>query len=161
MSKIRKHVWVDSNLALMLDDKGIDLSAFLHLALTGFLEVPEDPTIKLLREGIPKSLDRVRAGYINAIRSRSGELEQAQTKEDIEKAKQKELIARIEKFGEKLQNVSCYARCIAALKTMDPEAHCWDIALRELNSMNGSTYTFDEMWSTAIEWYRKCPVPQS
>ena len=160
MTKIRKHVWVDSNLALLMDDKGIDLSSFLHLAMTGFLDVPEDPTVKLLRENIPKSVDRVRAGYINAIRTRAGELDQAQSKEDIEKAKQKELIGQLTEFGNKLQNISCYQRCLRALKEVDPEAPCWDRALSEFNNINGKTYNRFEIWETANEWYRKCPVPE-
>jgi hypothetical protein len=160
MTKIRKHVWVDSNLALMLDDKGIDLSAFLHLAMAGFLDVPEDPTVKLLRENMEMTVDRVRAGYLKAVRDRSTELGVAQTEEDIKKVKQNELTQKLTDLGKKLQRTSCYPKILEALKTMDSEAWCWDRALEELNSMNGDQYEIHELWNLAIEWYRKCPVPQ-
>jgi|GEM_PF-4970623 len=160
MTKIRKHVWVDSNLALMLDDKGIDLSAFLHLAMAKFLDVPEDPTMKLLRENMEMTVDRVRAEYLNQVRVRAGEAEQARSEEDTKKAKQNELTRKLTDLGKKLQRTSCYPKILEALKTMDSEAWCWDVALEELNGMNGDHYEIHELWNLAIEWYRKCPVPQ-
>jgi hypothetical protein len=160
MKHIRKYVWVDPYLLRLLDEKGIELSGFVNKSLAAFLDLPEDPTVKLLREKMEESVIRTRLSYMNEIQSRIQIAEQTQTKEDIEKAKQKELIAQLDKFGTLLLRTSCYPKIYRALRDTDPDASCWDIALVEINNMNGNSYTFDEVWNTAIEWYRKCPVPQ-
>lgn len=145
----------------MLENKGIDLSVFLHLAMASFLEVPEDPNVELLKENVEKSVDWVRAGYLNQVRVRSGELALAQSEEDLKKAKQNELTQKLTDLGKKLQRTSCYPKILEALKNVDSEAWCWDTALREINAMNGDKYGILELWNLSLEWYRKCPVPQS
>jgi hypothetical protein len=160
MKHIRKYVWIDPYLLRLLDEQGIELSAFVNKSLAAFLDLPEDTTQKLLREKMEESAIRTRLSYMNEIRSRIQIAEQSQTKEDIEKAKQKELIDKLEKFGTLLLRTSCYPKIYQSLKNVDSEASCWDVALAEINNMNGNSYTFNEVWNTAIEWYRKCPVPQ-
>ena len=160
MKHVRRYVWVDPYLLRLLDEKGVELSAFLNKALPTFLDLPEDPTQKLLREKLEDSMIRVRLSYINEIRTRIQNAEQAQSQEDIEKAKQKELIAQLTEFGSKLQQLSCYDRCVRSLRDVDPEAPCWDRALSEFNNLNGKKYSIGELWETANEWYRKCPVPE-
>ena len=161
MTNVRKAIWVNTQLLLMISDKGIDLSTFVNKALANFLDLPEDPNEKLLREKIDKSVIRLRISYINEIRDRITFSEQTHLVEDIEKAKQKELIAELQKVGEKLQRTSCYNKVLDALKTLDPEAHCWDTALREINNMNGDHFTPEELWNKSIEWYRLCPAAHS
>jgi hypothetical protein len=129
--------------------------------MASFLELPDDPTQKLLRENIEHSAIRVRIGYLNEIRSRIIESEQQVAQVDREKTKQKELIAELEKVGESLKKTSCYSKVLVALKTLDPEAPCWDTALQEINATNGDTFTADELWNKAIEWYRLYPFARS
>lgn len=157
---MRRLIWIDSNLLEMMTNSGVDLSAFVNKACAVFLDLPEDPTIKLLRENIEKSGIRVRIQYLNQLRDRSYELGVAQSEEDAKKAKQNELTQKLTDLGKKLARTSCYPKIIEALKTMDSEAWCWDVALEEINIMNGDQYEIRELWNLAIEWYRKCPVPQ-
>jgi hypothetical protein len=145
----------------MLSDKGIDLSTFVNKSLATFLDLPEDPNEKLLREKIDNSVIRLRIQYLNEIRDRIQKVEQTHLVEDIEKAKQKELMAELQKMGEKLQQTSCYGKVLEALKTLDPEAHCWDTALQEINAANGDNYTAEELWNKSIEWYRLYPAARS
>ena len=95
------------------------------------------------------------------VRVRSGELALAQSEEDLKKAKQNELTQKLTDLGKKLQRTSCYPKILEALKNVDSEAWCWDTALREINAMNGDKYGILELWNLSLEWYRKCPVPQS
>lgn len=145
----------------MMEEKGVVMSSFINKAMASFLELPDDPTQKLLRENIEHSAIRVRISYLNEIRSRIMEAEQTHLVEDMEKAKQKELIAELEKVGESLKKTSCYSKVLVALKTLDPEAPCWDTALQEINATNGDTFTADELWNKAIEWYRLYPFARS
>ena len=152
---------MDPNVLLMIDNKGIDLSTFVSKAAAFFLDLPEDPTAKLLRKKIENSAIRTRISYLNEIRSRIIESEQQVAQVDREKTKQKELIAELEKVGESLKKTSCYSKVLVALKTLDPEAPCWDTALQEINATNGDTFTADELWNKAIEWYRLYPFARS
>jgi len=145
----------------MMEEKGVVMSSFINKAMASFLELPDDPTQKLLRENIEHSAIRVRISYLNEIRSRIIESEQQVAQVDREKAKQKELIAELEKVGESLKKTSCYSKVLVALKTLDPEAPCWDTALQEINATNGDTFTADELWNKAIEWYRLYPFARS
>jgi len=158
VTKVRRLVWIDSNLLIMMSDKGIDLSTFLGKSAVAFLDLPEDPTEKLLRENIEKASIRLRIQYMNELRSRIQEKEQTHLVENLEKAKQKELILELQTVGEMLRRTSCYPKILEALKTMDVDAPCWDTALREINSANGDTYEFPDLWNKAIEWHRLCPV---
>ena len=128
--------------------------------MASFLELPEDPTLKLLKENLDSAMIRPRLSYMNSIRGRITELGIAQSEEDIKKAKQNELTQKLMDLGKKLQKTSCYPKILEALKDLDSEAWYWDTALREINSMNGDKYGALELWNNAIEWYRKCPVPQ-
>jgi hypothetical protein len=145
----------------MMEEKGVVMSSFINKAMASFLELPDDPTQKLLRENIEHSAIRVRISYLNEIRSRIIESEQQVAQVDREKTKQKELIAELEKVGESLKKTSCYSKVLVALKTLDPEAPCWDTALQEINATNGDTFTADELWNKAIEWYRLYPFARS
>ena len=145
----------------MMEEKGVVMSSFINKAMASFLELPDDPTQKLLRENIEHSAIRVRISYLNEIRSRIIESEQQVAQVDREKTKQKELIAELEKVGESLKKTSCYSKVLVALKTLDPEAPCWDTALQEFNATNGDTFTADELWNKAIEWYRLYPFARS
>lgn len=145
----------------MMEEKGVVISSFINKAMASFLELPDDPTQKLLRENIEHSAIRVRISYLNEIRSRIIESEQQVAQVDREKTKQKELIAELEKVGESLKKTSCYSKVLVALKTLDPEAPCWDTALQEINATNGDTFTADELWNKAIEWYRLYPFARS
>jgi hypothetical protein len=158
--KVRRAFWIDEKLLLMMSDKGIEMSSFINMAMSSFLELPEDPTVKLLRENLESSMIRLRISYLNGIRDRITETDQAQSEEDLKKAKQKELTQKLMDLGKKLQRTSCYPKILQALKDLDSEAWCWDTALREINSMNGDHYGALELWNNAIDWYRKCPVPQ-
>jgi len=156
MKHIRKYVWVDPILAQLLTEKGVDLSAFVNKALAGFLDLPEDPTEKLLREGVEKVVSYTRLSYINEIRGRLRDGEQTHLDEDLEKAKQKELIKDLERIGVLLQKTSCYPQIIEALSRGDPESSYWDTALCEINNLNGRQYELHELWNQALDWYYKC-----
>ena len=125
-----------------------------------FLDLPEDPHQKLLREKLENNSIRVRIQYLNELRTRSSELGLAQSEEDLKKAKQNELTQKLTDLGKKLQRTSCYTKILQALKDQDSESWCWDTALREINAMNGDQYGILELWNLSLEWYRKCPVPQ-
>ncbi len=137
------------------------MSAFINKAMASFLELPDDPNEKLLRENIEHSAIRVRIQYLNEIRSRITKSEEQAALIDTEKAKQERLVSDLQKVGAMLQRTSCYPKVLEALKILDPEAHCWDTALKEINNMNGDTYTLEELWNKAVEWYRLCPVAKT
>ena len=158
MTKVRRPIWVDPNLLLMITDKGIDLSTFVNMSLGFFLDLPEDPTLKLLRENLEKSELRVRIHYIKEIRDRIQQVEQTHLVEDMEKVKQKELLSELKKVGASLKKTSCYPKVLEALKDLDPDATCWDTAYTEIKERENITDGFPEFWNKAIEWYRKCPA---
>lgn len=142
----------------MISDKGIDLSTFVNMSLGYFLELPEDPTLKLLRERIDDSVIRVRINYMKEIRDRITKVEQTHLVEDLEKAKQIELLTELQKIGKSLKKTSCYPKIIEALKNLDPDAPCWDTAYQEIKERETITYSFPEFWNLAVDWYKKCPT---
>lgn len=140
---------------MLLNDSGVDLSAFLTIALPVFLDLPEDPTERLIKLRVRSSAIRVRSTYINELRDRSTELRDRIAEEEEEIAAQQAAEAPFIEFGQLLQKTSQYPQALVALQTMRHEAPCWDIILDELNSMDGRTWEWSEMWNTAIEWYRR------
>jgi len=158
LKKIRRNIWIDPDLLLMVSDKGIDLSTFVSMSLSYFLDLPEDPAMQLLKKTIENAELRVRIRYINELRDRITKVEQTQLVEDTEKAKEKELIAELHNIGNALKKTSCYSKLIESLKNNDPDAPCWDTAVIEVSKLAGLNLEFAVLWNLSIEWYKKCPT---
>lgn len=61
--KIRTSIWIDPKLILLLNERGIELTRFISLALPAFLELPEDPTEQIIQEKARKAVLRLRSTY--------------------------------------------------------------------------------------------------
>jgi hypothetical protein len=159
MPQIRRSYWVDSSLLMMMEDKGVVMSTFINKAMASFLELPDDPNERLLRENINSAAIRVRISYLNEIRDRITKAEMDETQSNAEKAKQKAINQKLMEVGEQLRRTSVYTRIIKALDKLDGEDPIWDTAIEEFNDVNGTDYDFLSLWNLSIAWYKAYGKP--
>jgi hypothetical protein len=159
MKKRRTSFWVDPNLILMMNSKGIEVSAFLNRAMILFLELPDDPREALLKKKTEDVVSTLRSTYVRELRESLKTFALQNQEKNQEILRKEAYQEKLFEIGDLLNKTSCFPRIIESLSDRNAEASCWDTAVFEINSKNGTRYEFVELWNLAIDWYLKCFTP--
>ena len=147
----RTSVNIQNDLYLLAVSEGLDVSAFLNLALAAYFEVPEDPRTKLIREKCTHFVLRIKNRYNSEMKEILAEHASQNTIDEATRKKDAELVT----FGEYLKKSSAFPIFERCLKRKEPEGDILELITLEVNRMNGHTYEEHELWNKAITWYNK------
>jgi len=155
MVKVRRCFWVDDTAFLMLQGKCIDPSTLINQIITLFLNLPEDPREKLVKEQSEEVMIRLRIQYEREIRDRIRESAAQQAVQDLDRAAADKRSAELLHVGELLQRTTCWTQVLRALRDQDSDSEYWEIAVHEVNGMDGDRWESTRLWNTAIDWYAR------
>ena len=153
--KRRTSIWVNPTLVLQMQAKGIDISSFVNRAMALFLEVPEDPREILIKQQTEYVVTQLRATYMHEMNTILKQHNEQQQVQDLERARADQRSAELLSFGELLQKTTCWKQIRRALLDKNHDSNYWDLALDEMNKMDGDRWDGITLWNTAIDWYAK------
>jgi len=153
MVKIRRCFWVDDNLIMLITAKGVDPSTLINKFFAGFLDLPDDPRDNFIKAKTEEQVIRLRIQYEQLIRDRIREHATQQQVQDLDRARADQRAAELMGLGELLQKTTCWTKIRQALADQDPDSDYWQIALHEVNEMNGDGWDFTRLWNMAISWW--------
>ena len=152
--KRRTSVWVDPQLVLLMQNQGIDISSFLNRAMALFLDLPEDPREKLIREKSEKLVHKLLCSYNTDLKESLAEAQRKEAELHPEKLRELALQKQLFHIGDCLKETSVYGKLLKSLMKKNPDIAPWEIALKEINSSNGNKYSEVELWNLSLDWYK-------
>lgn len=147
MKKRRSSVWVNPDLVLMMQSKGIDLSAFLNRAMELFLELPEDPHEQMIKHRTEEIVSKLLLRYAKEMKDCILEKE---AREKILNAPKENL--RI--VGIHIKTSKHNGRLLESLENKDFDEDLWDRACTEINKKNKTKYDSLALFNQGIDWFR-------
>jgi len=155
LEKVRRSVWIDPHALLLFQAKGLKLSPFVNNVIAMFLDLPPDPRERILKEKSDEVVLRLRSSYEHELRLRIREYEQQQQVQDLDRAAADKRSAELLHVGELLQRTTCWSQVQRALQDQDSDSEYWEIAVHEVNGMDGDRWDSTRLWNTAIDWYAR------
>ena len=155
MVKVRRCFWVDDNLFMLITAKGVDPSTLINKFFAGFLDLPDDPRENFIRAKTEEQVIRLRITYEQLIRDRIRQSATQQVVQDLDRAAADKRSAELLHVGELLQRTTCWTQVLRALKDQDSDSEYWEIAVHEVNGMDGDRWESTRLWNTAIDWYAR------
>ena len=155
MVKVRRCFWVDDNLFMLITAKGVDPSTLINKFFAGFLDLPDDPRENFIRAKTEEQVIRLRITYEQLIRDRIRQSAAQQAVQDLDRAAADKRSAELLHVGELLQRTTCWTQVLRALQDKDSDSEYWEIAVHEVNGMDGDRWESTRLWNTAIDWYAR------
>ncbi len=144
-------VYIDINLVLAMNARGISLSSWINRAMALFLGVPEDPEDELIKKKTEIVVSTLLLSYESEMRQKMKEHASKSSIQDAEKAKEDELV----RFGESLKKSPDYPIFKKCLVKKDIENEFLGQITQYINKKTGSEYENIEFWNRAITWFQK------